>query len=188
MSYDAKSPSTFGHPALYLAQYDTPDDVARAAQKIRDAGYTKWDCHTPYPLHGLDEAMGLPTTKIGFISFICGMLGVGGAVLMIWWMNAVNYPLIVGGKPPGSFPSMVPIMFECGVLLCGFGTLFGLLHLCRLPRHHHPIFESDRFASATDDKFFISIEAADPKFDLERTRSILESTKPTFVELVKEGI
>ncbi len=184
-------------PALYLAQYDTPNALARAAMRIRDAGYQKWDCHTPYPMHGMDEAMGLPPTRIGVISFIFGMLGVGTAVLMIQYTNAWTfnfldigwgYPLVVGGKPPGAFPSMVPIMFELGILLCGFATLFGLLHIIKLPRHNHPIFESDRFESASDDKFFISIEAEDQKFDLERTKALLESTSPAYLELVEEEV
>ena len=126
--------------------------------------------------------------EIGYISFICGMVGLVSAVLMIQYMNNWDYPIIIGGKPPGAFPSMVPIMFELTVLLTGFGTLFGLFHLCRLPRHHHPIFESDRFESSTDDRFFISIEVEDPKFDLEKTRALLENTHPSHLELVEEEI
>ena len=182
-------------PALYLAEYDTPNALAGAAMKVRDAGYKNWDCHTPYPMHGLDEAMGLKPTRIGIISFIFGISGVGLAVLLIQYTNAWQfnfldigwgYPIVVGGKPPGAFPSMVPIMFELGILLTGFATLFGLLHLIKLPRHNHPIFESDRFEAATDDKFFISIEADDQKFDLDRTKTLLESTSPTYLELVEE--
>lgn len=182
-------------PALYLAEYDSPNALAGAAMRVRDAGYKNWDCHTPYPMHGLDEAMGLKPTRIGIISFIFGISGVGLAVLLIQYTNAwqINfldigwgYPLVVGGKPPGAFPSMVPIMFELGILLTGFATLFGLLHLIKLPRHNHPIFESDRFEAATDDKFFISIEADDQKFDLDRTKALLESTSPTYLELVQE--
>ncbi|KPK14287.1 MAG: hypothetical protein AMJ62_13385 [Myxococcales bacterium SG8_38] len=184
-------------PALYLAEYDTPNAIARAAMRVRDAGYQKWDCHTPYAMHGMDEAMGLKPTRIGVISFIFGMLGVGTAVLMMQYTNAWTfnlldigwgYPLVVGGKPPGAFPSMVPIMFELGVLLCGFATLFGLLGIIKLPRHNHPIFESDRFEAASGDKFFISIEADDQKFDLERTKALLESTNPTYLELVEEEV
>ncbi|MEM6957497.1 MAG: DUF3341 domain-containing protein [Myxococcota bacterium] len=175
-------------PALYLAQYETPQALYDAACEVRDAGFEKWDCHTPYPVHGLDDAMGLPPTKIGIISFAHAMIGLVTAVLMIQYMNNWDYPIIVGGKPAGSFPSMVPIMFELTVLLTGFGTLFGLLHLARLPRHHHPIFESDRFAKATDDKFFISIEVQDPKFDLENTKELLEGTSPSYIELVEEEL
>lgn len=181
-------------PALYLAEYDTPNAIAAAAMKVRDAGYKSWDCHTPYAMHGMDEAMGLEPTRIGFISFFFGMFGVALAVFMMQYTNAWSfnlldigwgYPIIVGGKPPGAFPSMVPIMFELGVLLCGFATLFGLLGIIKLPRHNHPIFESNRFEAASDDKFFISIEAEDDKFDLERTRALLESTNPSYIELVE---
>jgi hypothetical protein len=184
-------------PALYLAEYDTPNALASAAMRVRDAGYQSWDCHTPYPMHGMDEAMGLRPTRIGVISFAFGMIGVATAVAMMQYTNALSfdllnigagYPLVVGGKPPGAFPSMVPIMFELGILLCGFATLFGLLGIIRLPRHNHPIFESDRFEAATDDKFFISIEADDGKFDLERTRMLLESTNPTHLELIEEEV
>jgi len=181
-------------PALYLAEYDSPNAIARAAMRVRDAGYQRWDCHTPYAMHGMDEAMGLKPTRIGFISFIFGMLGVATAFAMMQYTNGLafnfldigwGYPLVVGGKPPGAFPSMVPIMFELGVLLCGFATLFGLLGLIKLPMHNHPIFESDRFEAASDDKFFISIEASDQKFDLERTKALLETTGPSHLELIE---
>ncbi len=184
-------------PALYLAEYETPNAIAQAAMKVRDAGYENWDCHTPYAMHGMDEAMGLKPTRIGVLSFIFGMLGVATAVALMQYTNAFDfnllnigagYPLIVGGKPPGAFPSMVPIMFELGILLCGFATLFGLLGIIKLPMHNHPIFASDRFEAATDDKFFISIEAADQKFDLDRTRALLEATNPTYIELVEEEV
>ncbi len=184
-------------PALYLAEYDTPNAIAAAAMKVRDAGYKNWDCHTPYAMHGMDEAMGLKPTRIGIISFIFGMIGVATAVFMIQYTNAFDfnllnigagYPLIVGGKPPGAFPSMVPIMFELGILLTGFATLFGLLGLIKLPMYNHPIFESDRFEAATDDKYFISIEAGDQKFDLDRTKALLEATNPTYLELIEEEV
>ncbi|MFW6067130.1 MAG: DUF3341 domain-containing protein [Myxococcota bacterium] len=183
-------------PALYLAEYDTPEACMRAAQRVRDAGYQEWDVHTPYPVHGMEKAMGLKETRLGWISMAAGMTGLAVAVFMIYWMNASNwdllgfegYPIVVGGKPPGAFPSMVPIMFELSILLTGFGTLLGMLHLIRLPRHHHPVFESARFEAASDDKFFISIETVDPKFDAEETRQLLESTNPAHVELVEEEV
>ncbi|NCQ59534.1 MAG: DUF3341 domain-containing protein, partial [Myxococcales bacterium] len=181
-------------PALYLAEFETPDAIVHAAKRVRDAGYTKWDCHTPYALHGLDDAMGLTPTKIGIISFIFGLTGVLAAFLLMYATNATDtsvmgfagYRAIIGGKPPGAFPSMVPIIFEFGILLCGLSTLFGLCGLVKLPRHNHPVFSSERFARATDDRYFISIEAADDRFDLEDTRALLESTDPSFLELVEE--
>lgn len=184
-------------PALYLAEYDTPNAIAQAAMKVRDAGYQNWDCHTPYAMHGMDEAMGLKPTRIGIISFVFGMLGVAIAVFMMQYTNAFSfnflnvgsgYPLVIGGKPPGAFPSMVPIMFELGILLCGLATLFGLFGLIKLPMYNHPIFESDRFEAASDDKYFISIEAGDQKFDLEGTKALLEATNPTYLELIEEEV
>ncbi len=171
---------------LYLAEYETSAQILHAAEKVRKAGYTKWDAHTPFPVHGMDGAMGLPDSRVGWIVFFCGLTGVSGAYLMMWWMNGVDYPLIIGGKPAFTLPSSVPIMFELMVLLSSFGAIFGMLSLNKLPRHHHPVFESERFRAATDDKFFISIEAEDPKFDLEKTKTVLEGTHPSSLELVEE--
>jgi hypothetical protein len=184
-------------PALYLAEYGTPNAIARAAMRVRDAGYQKWDCHTPYAMHGMDEAMGLKPTGIGYISFIFGMLGLATAVFMMQYTNAFSfnllnigagYPLVVGGKPPGAFPSMVPIIFELGILVCGLSTLFGLLAIIKLPRLNHPIFESERFEAASDDRFFISIEAGDQKFNLDGTKALLEATDPISLELIEEEV
>jgi len=172
--------------ALYLAEYDSSAHVLHAAEKVRKAGYTKWDAHTPFPVHGMDGAMGLPDSRVGWIVFFCGLTGVCAAYLMMWWMNGVDYPLIIGGKPAFTLPSSVPIMFELMVLFSAFGAIFGMLTINKLPRHHHPIFESERFRAATDDKFFISIEAEDPKFDLDKTKTVLEGTHPSSLELVEE--
>ncbi len=172
--------------ALYLAQYDTTAQILHAAEKVRKAGYTKFDTHTPFPIHGMDGAMGLPDSRVGWIVFFSGLTGVSSATLMMWWMGGVDYPLVVGGKPGFALPSSVPVMFEVMVLLSAFGALFGMLHLNRLPRHHHPVFESETFRSASDDKFFLSIEAEDPKFDLQETKSLLAETHPVGVELVEE--
>lgn len=172
--------------ALYLAQYDSPDAVMHAAEKVRDAGYTKWDVHTPYPVHGMDKAMGLRDTPLGWIVIVLGMTGTLTGFLMMLWMNGIDYPLIIGGKPPDAFPSMVPILFELTVLFSAFAAVFGMFGLNQLPRHHHPIFASDKFATFSDDKFFVSIEADDPKFDRKKTKSLLEGTKPAHLELVEE--
>ncbi len=176
--------------ALYLAEYETVEALRDAAEQVRDAGYKKWDCHTPYPVHGLDDAMGLAPTKIGLISFAGGMTGLIGAFLMIFYMNHWDYPINIGGKPTGwgAFPSMVPVLFECTILLTGLSTLLGILGLNQLPRHNHPVFESDRFERSTDDRFFISIEVADKKFDMGDTRELLEGTSPSFLELVEEEV
>jgi hypothetical protein len=130
----------------------------------------------------MDAAMGLGDSKLGLIVFPIGLSGTTLAFLMMWWMNGVDYPLVIGGKPPFSIPSMIPIMFELTVLLSAFGTVLGMFHLNRLPRHHHPVFNSERFAAFSNDKFFLSVEATDPKFSVEKTKKLLEETKPTHVE------
>jgi hypothetical protein len=174
-------------PLLYLAEFETPDAIIHAAEKVRAAGYEKWDVHTPYPVHGMDQAMGMQDSRLGWIVLVCGLTGLTLAVTMIQWMNGYDYPLIIGGKPANAIPSMVPIMFELTILLSAFGAVFGMFGLNQLPRHFHPIFFSDRFESFSHDKFFISIEAGDKQFDVDKTGKLLESLSPSFVELVQEG-
>jgi hypothetical protein len=178
-------------PSVVLAEFDSARDVLHAAERVRDAGYARWDAHTPFPVHGMDRAMGLSDSKVGWIVIVFALTGLTGAFVMMHWMNGVDYPLIVGDKPggaPGSLPSMVPIMFELTILLSAFGAVLGMLHLNSLPRHHHPVFESERFRQASDDRFFISIEAADPKFDVEQTRSLLERAHAKNVEVIEEDL
>lgn len=176
-------------PALYLAEYDSAAAVLHAAEKVRDAGYEKWDVHTPFPIHGMDKAMGLKDSILGLIVFPVGVTGTLAAFTMMHWMNGIDYPLNIGGKPagaPGTLPSMIPIMFELTVLFSCFAIVFGMLGLNKLPRHNHPVFNSDRFAKATDDRFFVSIEVEDPKWNLEKTKKLLEATHPTNIELVSK--
>lgn len=173
-------------PALLLAEFNAPGDCLHAAEALRDAGYKDFDAHTPFPVHGMDAAMGLGDSKLGFIVFPIGMLGTTIAVLMMHYMNNMDYPIIIGGKPASlsSIPSMVPIMFELTVLLSAFAAVFGMLGLNKLPRHHHPIFNSERFKTFSDDKFFISVESTDPKWNEEKTRKLLEGLHPVSVETV----
>jgi hypothetical protein len=174
--------------ALYLAEFNDPAGCLHAAEKLRDAGYKNFDAHTPFPVHGMDKAMGLPDSRLGWITLVCGITGVTTAWLMMWWMNGYDYALVIGGKPPYSLPSQIPIMFELTVLFSCIGTVLGMLHLNKLPRHHHPIFESERFTGVSDDKFFVSVAAEDPKFNLEKTKALLESCHPAGIELVKEEL
>lgn len=173
-------------PVLYLAEFETPGKAMHAAEKVRDAGYTRWDVHTPFPVHGMDRAMGLSDSKLGWIVLACGLTGLSAAFLLMWWTNGIDYPIVIGGKPGFSFPSMVPVMFELTILLSAFGSVFGMLGLNQLPRHHHPVFYSDRFDRGSDDRFYISIEAADEKFDLDDTRALLEAQRPSHLELIQE--
>ncbi len=171
-------------PALMLAEFDSAGACMHGAEKLRDGGYKQFDAHTPFPVHGMDKAMGLPDSKLGWIVLCCGVSGTSLAWLMMYWMNGVDYPLIVGGKPGGTLPSMIPIMFEVTVLFSALSAVFGMLGLNKLPRHHHPLFESDRFRGFSDDKFFLSVEVGDPKYDETRTRALFESAKATAVEVV----
>ena len=175
-------------PVLYLAEFDTPDAVMHGAEAVRDAGYEKWDVHTPYPLHGMDKAMGLGDSSLGWIVTLCGLTGLFSAILMMQWMNGYDYPLVIGGKPPDAIPSMVPIMFELTVLLSSFGAVFGMFALNEIPKHYHPVFYSERFEAFSNDKFFISIEVEDKRFDERKTKELLESIHATHVELVEEEV
>ena len=173
-------------PVLYLAEFETAGQIVHAAEKVRDAGYRRWDAHTPFPVHGMDKAMGLSDSKLGWIVLACGLTGCSLAFGLIWYTNGIDYPIVIGGKPPFSFPSAVPVMFELTILLSAFGAVLGMFGLNQLPRHHHPVFYSPRFERGTDDRFFISIEASDDKFDLEDTRALLESLSPSHLELIQE--
>ncbi|HPF36337.1 DUF3341 domain-containing protein [bacterium] len=170
----------------YLAEFTEPGDLLEAAAKVRDAGFEHWDCHTPFPLHGLDDAMGVKGTKLPLLVLGGGLTGLTLAALMQWWMNAVDYPFWISGKPFFGVPAAVPVMFELTVLFSALTTFFGMWILNGLPRHHHPLFSSARFKRATADRFFISIEARDRRFHPEKTREFLESLRPDAVEAVED--
>jgi hypothetical protein len=173
-------------PVLILAEFDSPGSCLHAAEALRDAGYKDFDTHTPFPIHGMDAAMGLGDSKLGLIVFPIGMLGTTLAFTMIHWMNNIDYPIIIGGKPASiaSLPSMIPVMFELTVLFSAFAAVFGMLALNKLPRHHHPVFNSERFAGFSNDKFFVSVEATDPKWNVDKTKALLEGVHAKHVELV----
>ena len=169
-----------------LAEYATPGELMRAAEKFRDAGYRRWDVYTPFPVHGMDQAMGLGNSKVGWFTFLGGLTGYTSGMIMIWWMNAFDYPLAVGGKPLFSPIYSFPVAYECTILLGAFGSLGGMLLLNQLPRWYHPLFTSDRFKRVTHDRFFIAIEATDPKFSEVDTRRLLEGAGSKHVEEVRD--
>ena len=173
-------------PYGLMAELDTPADALRAAEKVRDAGYTRWDVHTPYAVHGMDDAMGLKNSQVGWFTFICGFCGFFGGMLMIWYMNSYDYGLPVGGKPNFSPFASFPVAYEMTILFGAFGSLGGMLFLNRLPRLHHPLLKNLRFAEVTHDKFYIVIEADDPKYDEAETRKLLKQTGSKHIELVNE--
>ncbi len=169
-----------------MAVFDTPADAMRAAEQVRDAGYSKWDVHTPFPVHGLDAAMGLPNSKVGWFTFLGGVAGYTTGMTMIWWMNAFDYKIVIGGKPMFSPIYSFPPSYELTILFGAFGSLFGMLFLNRLPRLYHPLLKSRRFAAVTHDKFFVVIECSDPKYSDTETRKLLESAGSKHTEVAEE--
>jgi ActD protein len=169
-----------------IAEFPTPADAMHAAEKVRDAGYRHWDVFTPYPVHGMDKAMGLKNSKVGWFSFLGGVIGYTSGMVMIWWMNAYDYPILIGGKPMFSPYGAFPPSYELTILLGSFGALVGMLFLNRLPRLHHPLLKHKRFGLATHDRFFLVIETTDPKFSAAETRKLLESAGCRQIEEVRE--
>ncbi|MDB6067759.1 MAG: hypothetical protein JWR26_3967 [Pedosphaera sp.] len=169
-----------------IAEFENPADTIAAAEKVRDKGFRKWDVFSPFPVHGMDKAMGLKNSKVGWFSFIGGVTGYTSGMLMIWWMNAVDYPILIGGKPMFSPFGAFPPSYELTILLGAFGALFGMMILNRLPRLHHPLLKHRRFALATHDRFFIVIETSDLKYSESETRKLLESLGSQRIEMVEE--
>lgn len=173
-------------PYGIIAEFDTPADIMHAAEQIRDQGFRRWDVYTPYPIHGMDAAMGMKNSKVGWFSFIGGVTGYTSGMLMIWWMNAVDYPILIGGKPMFSPFGAFPPSYELTILLGAFGALFGMLFLNKLPQLHHPLLKHARFALATHDKYFLVIETSDPKYSESETRKLLEQAGSKRINLVEE--
>jgi mono/diheme cytochrome c family protein len=188
MSEDHKPARAPKGPELHgvLAEYDTPAQILEAARKVRDAGFSQWDTFTPFPVHGMDGAMGIKMTVLPWIVLAAGLTGLATAITMQWWMNAWDYPWIVSGKPIWSVPANVPIMFELTVLFSAITTLVGMLLLNGLPHPSHPLDLVKRFARVSDDKFFLLIQASDPKFDESEVRELIDATHPVAVESVME--
>lgn len=169
-----------------MAEFETAAAILHAAEKVREAGFRNWDVFTPFPVHGMDRAMGMKNSKVGWFSFIGGCTGYLTGMLMIWYMNAVNYPIIIGGKPMFSPFYSFPPSYELTILFGSFGALIGMLFLNRLPRLHHPLLKNGRFALATHDRFFVVIETTDAKFSEVETRRLLESLGSRHIEWVEE--
>lgn len=155
-----------GAPALYgiMAEFDNPSDLVAAARRTYQEGYRRINGYSPYPIEELSEAIGFTHTSLPLIVLIGGILGGVGGFFMQYWMEVIDYPLNVGGKPFNSWPAFIPITFEGTVLVASFAAVLGMLALNKLPQPYHPVFNAPNFALATRDKFFLVIEANDPKF------------------------
>ncbi len=181
------STTAVSRPHSILAEYTTPADLMHAAEVVRDAGYKYWDVYSPFPIHGMDDAMGLGNSKVGYFTFVGGCTGFTAGMSMIWWMSQYDYPIVVGGKPLFSPLYAFPVSYEMTILLSAFGTLFGMAFLNKLPRWYNPLFKNKRFhAGAQNDKFFIAIEVTDPRYSETETRKLLESTGGKHIEQVEE--
>lgn len=180
-----------------LAEFEDVDTLMTAAERVRDAGYKRWDAYTPCAIHGLDKATGQTRpTSLPWIVLVMGLTGCSLAVLLVWWTNASSmegvpsplrgYDWVISGKPIFSLPANIPPIFEVTILFSAFGSFFGMLALNLLPRFHHPVFQSERFLRVTQDRFFIGIEARDAAFDEEHTVRLLEEAGATHVEELEQ--
>ena len=158
-----------------MAEFENPSDLVHAARHTYEAGYRRINGYSPYPIEELSEAIGFTHSKLPLIVFIGGLLGGIGGFLMQYWIEVIEYPINVGGKPFNSWPAFIPITFECTVLVAAFSAVFGMLFLNKLPQPYHPVFNAPNFALATRDRFFLVVEANDPKYDHDKVVELLTS-------------
>ena len=161
-------------PYALIATFDTAPDVYHAAEQVRDAGYRHWDAITPFPIHGLDRAMGLKRSIVPRISLFGGLIGFTTGMTMIWWTGAYDYKLVVGGKPFFSPMFAFPVSYELTILFSAFATIIGMFVVNGLPMHYHPVLKYEHIRRGMDDQFFIVIETRDPRFNATNTRALLE--------------
>src|SRR5438046_7734054 len=168
------------HPHLYgvMAQFDSPSTLVAAARETYEAGYRQINGYSPFPIEELSDAIGFRRTALPLIVLIGGILGGLGGFFMQYWMEVINYPLNVGGKPYNSWPAFVPITFECTVLCAALAAVLGMLALNKLPQPYHPVFNAPNFALATRDRFFLVIEASDRRFDHDRVVDFMRGLDP----------
>lgn len=169
-----------------LAEFGSQQDLLAAARKVRDAGFTRTDAFSPYPIEEMIHALGKRETRIPWFIFCCGLTGFLSAVGLQVFTSVIDYPWNIGGRPLFSWPMFIPISFELTVLLSGFGAVFGMLAFNSLPQHYHPLFNVPEFAKASRNGFFLEIENTDPKFNLTETGAFLRSLHPTGVYEVKD--
>jgi mono/diheme cytochrome c family protein len=189
MSDSGETPAVVKEPEQIhglLAEYASPQELLDASRRVRDAGYLRWDTFTPFPVHGIDPAMGIKPTRLPWIVFVAGLTGGSVALYFQRWTSGVDYPWIVSGKPFWSVPANIPITFEVTVLFAALSCFFSMLMLNKLPQPSHPLDRIRRFARATNDRFFVLIQASDPKFDRRDTKKLLDATSPRGIETVME--
>lgn len=167
-----------------LAEFDTPGALLHAARQAYSEGYRKMDAYSPFPVPDLAEAIGFRRDSVPLLCLVGGLIGGCGAYILQYWINTIAFPINVGGRPMHSWPSFIPVTFEMTVLFASFGAFFGMWALNRLPQPYHPIFNSEAFAAASRNRFFLCIETADPLFELDGTREFLLRLHARLVEEV----
>lgn len=169
-----------------IAEFEDPSVLVAATYRAHDEGYRRMDAYSPFPIEELHEALGSHHTRLPLIVLLGGIFGCLGGYALQYWANAVEYPLIVAGKPFNAWPMFIPVTFECTILGAALSAVFGMLALNGLPMPYHPVFNVPRFALASRNRFFLCIEARDPQFDLEKTRQFLETLAPHEVTTVAD--
>jgi len=169
-----------------LAEFRDVNTVVAAAAKVRREGYRRWDVHTPFPIHGIDSVMGTRPTVLPWIVLAAGLFGAAGGIWLQWYVNAYDYQFPISGKPYWSLPANIPVAFECTILCAALTTVFAMLALDRLPMFYNPLFKSERFRRATDDRFFIAIDAGDPEFEEQATEELLRSAGAAAIERIED--
>jgi hypothetical protein len=177
-----KSPRAYG----MIAEFDGPDALVEATRRTYQAGYRRMDAYTPFPVHGLAEAMGRRGIRLPLVVLAGGLIGAIGGFLLQAYSNVFDYPMNIGGRPLFSWPAYIPITFELMVLAAVFAAVFGMLALNGLPQPHHPVFNAPNFELASRTHFFLCVEAADPKYDSAGTRRFLEGLGPTSVAEIEK--
>ncbi|MPZ77551.1 MAG: DUF3341 domain-containing protein [Deltaproteobacteria bacterium] len=168
-----------------MAEFDTPESLRESARRAYQAGYRRIDAYSPFPVEGLAETIGFHHTHLPLFVLIGGLLGGIGGFYLQYWISVIDYPLNVGGRPYNSWPAFIPVTFELAVLAASLAAVLGMLALNGLPMPYHPVFNVERFALASRDRFFLCIEAADPIFDLKRTGEFLQSLQPKAIHEVE---
>jgi hypothetical protein len=177
-----KRAATYG----LLAEFDSPTSLVKAAEQTRDAGYKKIDAYSPLPVEGLAEAIGFHHDLVPLVTLIGAIIGGATGYLMQYWINVINYPINIGGKPFHSWPAFIVVTFEMTILFGGISAVFGMLALNGLPMPYHPVFNVPRFAFASKDRFFLIVFASDKKYDYEKTRQFLEGLNPKMLTEVPD--
>lgn len=181
--YEADPSNLYG----LLAEFSDPGALLHAAEDVHGAGYRHFDTHSPFPIHGMDRAMGLGNSKVGFLSLGGGLTGLALGYWLQWWTGSVDYPLNISGKPAFAVEPSIPVMFELTILFAALGAVIGMFALNGLPRPYNPLFYSERFAAATDDAFFLHIAASDKNFQSEKTADFLTSIGALSVEAIYDS-